>query len=86
MRYMWWEGVLETAFLISVLSPSLQLPKSSDTAALSGAGFMRLVKNVGDSFSKIAGKKAETDSVRRSTCVLCGCSVYAALRCCRGLF
>lgn len=39
-----------------------ELPKSSDTSALSGAGFMRLVKNVGESFSKIAGKKAETDS------------------------
>ena len=26
---------------------------------------MRLVKNVGESFSKIAGKKAETDSVSR---------------------
>lgn len=40
-----------------------QLPKASDTSALSGAGFMRLVKNVGDSISKIATKKAETDSV-----------------------
>ena len=43
-----------------------QLPKASDTAALSGAGLMRLVKNVGESFSKIAGKKAETDSVRNA--------------------
>lgn len=49
----------------------LKLPKASDTAALSGAGFMRLMKNVGESFSKIAGKKAETDSV--SVAVLFPC-------------
>ena len=47
----------------------LQLPKSSDTSALSGAGFMRLVKNVGDSISKIAGKKADSDSVGSCVCM-----------------
>lgn len=41
-----------------------QLPKATETTALSGAGFMRLVKNVGQSISKIASKKNETDSVR----------------------
>lgn len=30
---------------------------------MSGAGFMRLVKNVGDSFSKIGGKKGDVDTV-----------------------
>lgn len=39
-----------------------ELPKASDTAAFSGAGFMRLMKNVGDSFAKISGKKADVDS------------------------
>ena len=43
---------------------TLQLPKATETTALSGAGFMRLVKNVGQSISKIASKKSETDSVR----------------------
>lgn len=41
----------------------LQLPKASDTAAMSGAGFMRLVKSVGESISKIAGKKSDSDAV-----------------------
>ena len=41
----------------------LQLPKAKDTSAVSGAGFMRLVKNVGDSISKIAGKKSDGDTV-----------------------
>lgn len=40
------------------------MPKAKQTAAMSGAGFMRLVKNVGDSISKVAGKKSETDAVR----------------------
>lgn len=40
------------------------MPKAKQTAAMSGAGFMRLVKNVGDSISKVAGKKNETDAVR----------------------
>ena len=31
---------------------------------MSGAGFMRLVKNVGDSINKIAGKRSDTDNVR----------------------
>ena len=41
----------------------LQLPKATDTSAFSGAGFLRLVKNVGDSISKIGGKKSDTDRV-----------------------
>ena len=51
-----------TSVTSSSLSP--QLPKAKDTAAMSGAGFMRLMKNVGESFSKMATKKTETDSVR----------------------
>ena len=47
----------------------LQLPKATDTSAFSGAGFMRLVKNVGDSISKIGGKKSDTDRV--SLLLLC---------------
>ena len=43
--------------------PPLQLRKASETSALSGAGFMRLMKNVGDSIVKIASKKSESDSV-----------------------
>ncbi|XP_003386746.1 PREDICTED: sorting nexin-2-like isoform X1 [Amphimedon queenslandica] len=39
-----------------------ELPKAKDTSAMSGAGLMRLVKNVGDTFSKIAGKKGDVDS------------------------
>jgi sorting nexin-1/2 len=39
-----------------------ELPKATETTALSGAGFMRLVKNVGQSISKITSKKSETDS------------------------
>ena len=38
-----------------------ELPKAKDTSAVSGAGFMRLVKNVGDSIVKITGKKPEVD-------------------------
>ena len=49
---------------ISSLVVHVQLPKATETTALSGAGFMRLVKNVGQSISKIASKKSETDSVR----------------------
>ena len=45
------------------LTCCLQLPKATDTSAFSGAGFMRLVKNVGDSISKIGGKKSDTDRV-----------------------
>ncbi len=30
---------------------------------MSGAGFMRLVKNVGDSIYKVAGKKSDADVV-----------------------
>ena len=40
-----------------------QLPKAKETAAMSGAGFMRLVKNVGESISKMAGKKSDSDKV-----------------------
>ena len=30
---------------------------------MSGAGLMRLVKNVGESISKVAGKKGDSDTV-----------------------
>ena len=57
-------------------SLSLQLPKATETTALSGAGFMRLVKNVGQSISKIASKKSETDSVSVCVCVCVMCVDY----------
>ena len=41
-----------------------QLPKAKETSAVSGAGFMRLVKNVGDSISKMTSKMSESDEVR----------------------
>lgn len=44
------------------LETTAELPKAKETAAMSGAGFMRLMKNVGESFSKMTGKKTETDS------------------------
>ena len=56
------------------LFPRPQLPKATETTALSGAGFMRLVKNVGQSISKIGSKKSETDSVCVCACVcMCVC-------------
>ena len=59
----WWEWG-GCGMCISSLVVHVQLPKATETTALSGAGFMRLVKNVGQSISKIASKKSETDSVR----------------------
>jgi sorting nexin-1/2 len=50
------------ADFIDFLENPAELPKATETTALSGAGFMRLVKNVGQSISKIASKKSETDS------------------------
>jgi len=41
----------------------VQLPKAKETSAVSGAGFMRLVKNVGDSISKMTSKMSESDEV-----------------------
>ena len=40
-----------------------QLPKSKDTSAMSGAGVMRLFKNVGDAVKSVAMKRSETDQV-----------------------
>ena len=56
---------LHSSSLSSHLSPT-QLPKASDTSAVSGAGFMRLVKSVGESISKIASKKSDSDTVSQS--------------------
>lgn len=39
------------------------LPKSSSTSALSGAGLARLFNKVGDSIGKITFKMDETDQV-----------------------
>ena len=39
------------------------MPKAKGTAALSGAGFMRLVKNVGEAVSKMTSKMEESDQV-----------------------
>lgn len=55
-----------------LLNFSLQLPKATDTGAFSTAGLMRLVKNVGDSISKIAGKKGDPDGV--SNCCVFSCT------------
>lgn len=41
----------------------VQLPKAKETSAVSGAGFMRLVRNVGDSISKMTSKMSESDEV-----------------------
>ena len=60
----WWVWGGGCGMCISSLVVHVQLPKATETTALSGAGFMRLVKNVGQSISKIASKKSETDSVR----------------------
>ena len=39
------------------------LPKASNTSALSGAGMLKMFKNVTDSVTKIASKMDETDQV-----------------------
>ena len=39
------------------------LPRSTSTSALSGAGVMRLFNKVGDSFGKMTFKMDETDQV-----------------------
>ena len=41
----------------------LQLPKASGTAALSGGGLKRLVKNVGDTMFTLTTKIEESDQV-----------------------
>lgn len=40
-----------------------QLPKANDTSALSGAGFKRLFRNVGEALNKITIKIDENDRV-----------------------
>lgn len=56
---MFFELILSLTF-----PPPPQLPKAKETGAMTSAGFMRLVRNVGDSIAKIAGKKSESDTVR----------------------
>lgn len=46
---------------INFLEDPNELPKAKETSAVSGAGFMRLVKNVGDSISKMTSKMSESD-------------------------
>jgi len=41
-----------------------ELPKSSSTSTLSGAGLLRLVNRVGDSIGKFTYAMPETDDVR----------------------
>lgn len=41
----------------------MELPKSTNTSALSGAGVMRLFNKVGETVNKIAYKMDETDTV-----------------------
>ena len=45
------------------LEISADLPKASNTSALSGAGMLKMFKNVTESVSKIAVKMEETDQV-----------------------
>lgn len=44
-----------------------ELPKSTNTSALSGAGVMRLFHKVGDAVEKISFKMDESDEVRDHT-------------------
>lgn len=48
------------------LEISEELPKANNTSALSGAGMMKIFKNVTDSVSKISIKMEETDQVFKS--------------------
>ena len=45
-----------------------ELPKSSSTSALSGAGVKRLFSKVGDAVDKLAYKMDETDEVCSIDC------------------
>ena len=47
-----------------------ELPKSSSTSTLSGAGLVRLFNRVGDSIGKYTYTMSEPDDVRRSACCL----------------
>lgn len=49
---------------INFLQSDEELPKSVNTAALSGAGVMRLFNKVGETVNKITYKMDENDSVR----------------------
>ena len=53
---------------IEFLEKEEDLPKSTSTSALSGAGVMRLFNKVGDSLGKITFKMEETDEVRQMSC------------------
>jgi sorting nexin-1/2 len=52
------------ACFIEFLTQEGDLPKSTSTSALSGAGMLRLFSKVGDSFGKMSFKMDETDQVR----------------------
>ena len=49
---------------VEFLEKDEELPKSTSTSALSGAGVLRLFNKVGDSIGKIAFHMDETDEVR----------------------
>ena len=51
------------ADVIEFLEKEEELPKSTSTSALSGAGVMRLFNRMGDSLGKIAFTMNETDEV-----------------------
>ena len=58
---------------IDFLENSQELPKSKDTSAMSGAGFMRLVKGLGDAVKSAASKKTESDQwFEKKICHLIG--------------
>lgn len=53
---------------INFLQSDEELPKAVNTAALSGAGVMRLFNKVGETVNKITYKMDENDSVYKLQC------------------
>jgi sorting nexin-1/2 len=50
----------------------MELPKATNTSALSGAGVMRLFKKVGETVNKITYKMDESDPVSTAISVFSG--------------
>lgn len=50
---------------IEFLTSEGDLPRSTSTSALSGAGVMRLFNKMGDSLGRVAFKMDETDQVKK---------------------
>ena len=49
---------------VAFIETDAELPKASNTSALSGAGMMRLFSKVGDAMGKMTFKMDEVDQVR----------------------